>query len=60
MLMAQYSVRYIYHIYRVYIPFTLIITIAGVRAILKVPGHQVRWLGPGNRTFLEAASMMVT
>ena len=28
--------------------------------IIKLKGHQYRWLSPGNRTFLEVASMVVT
>ena len=34
--------------------------IAGLRAIIKVSGHQwlAGWLCPGNRTFLEVASMV--
>ena len=34
--------------------------LAGARVIIKVSGHQYQWLGPGNRTFLEVASMDVT
>ena len=45
-------------------PFTLIIILAGICAIIKVSGHQYRWLVswlcPGNRTFLEVAIMVVT
>ena len=38
---------------------------AGTRAIIKVSGHQhrwlvSRWLQPGNRTFLEVESMVVS
>ena len=28
--------------------------------IIKVKGHPRRWLGPGNRTFLEVDSLVVT
>ena len=35
---------------------SLIITLVGARAIIKVSGNQHQWLGPGNRTFLEVAS----
>ena len=38
-------------------------SLAGVRAIIKVGSLAPvvsRWLGPGNRTFLEVASMVVT
>ena len=38
---------------------TLIIAQAPARVIIKVKGHQYRWLASGNRTFLEVASMMV-
>ena len=43
---------------------TSIITRAGIPAIIKVSGHQYLWftwwLWPGNRIFLEVASMVVT
>ena len=39
-------------------------SLASAQAIIEVSGHQHRWLawllGPGNRTFLEVASMVVT
>ena len=38
-------------------------SLAGARAIIKVSGHQYRWLAGGyelKRTFLEVASMVVT
>ena len=38
--------------------------VAGARAITKASDHQYQWLTwwflPGNRTFLEVASMVVT
>ena len=41
------------------------VNMAGTRVIIKVSGHQYRWLlawwlWPGNRTFLEVSSMVVT
>ena len=33
---------------------------SGAQAIIKVLGHQYRWLWPRNRTFLEVASMVVS
>ena len=45
-------------------PFILIITLAGARVIIKVSGHQYRWLAGGYDLeighFLEVASMVVT
>ena len=45
-------------------PFTLIITLAGGQAIIKVLGHQNRWIAGGYDleigTFLEVTSMVVT
>ena len=35
-------------------------TCADDPTIIKVSGHQHQWLGYGNRTFLEVASMVVT
>ena len=35
-------------------------SLAGARAITKVSRHQYLWLAPGNGTFLEVASMVVT
>ena len=35
-------------------------TLVGALAIIKVSGHQHWWLWPGNRTFLEVASMVVS
>ena len=46
--------------HRCWWPPTLIITLAGAWALIKVSGHQNRWLWPRKRTFLEVASMVVT
>ena len=34
--------------------------LTGARAIIKVSGHQYQWLWPGNSTFLEVASMVIS
>ena len=39
---------------------SLIITLAGAWTIIKVSGHQHWWLWPGNRTFLETDSTVVS
>ena len=58
--MSHFQVITTCYNYQYWWPFTLIITLAGTQAIIKVSGHQHGWLWPGNRTFLEVASMVVT